>query len=81
VLGGTNYGRDADSIASMAGAVTGALGGQAGVPGEWAAAIADASGTDLVEPGRVMASVATELHEADSRRWAQRTETLERLAG
>jgi ADP-ribosylglycohydrolase len=80
VLGGTNYGRDADSIASMAGAVTGALGGQAGVPGEWVAAIAEASRTDLIEPGRVMASVATELHEADARRWAQRTETLERLA-
>jgi ADP-ribosylglycohydrolase len=79
VLGGTNYGRDADSIASMAGAVAGALGGQAGVPGEWVAAIAEASRIDLIEPGRVMASVATELHEADSRRWAQRTETLERL--
>jgi ADP-ribosylglycohydrolase len=80
VLGGTNYGRDADSIASMAGAVTGALGGQAGVPGEWVAAIAEASRIDLIAPGRVMASVATELHEADARRWAQRTETLERLA-
>jgi ADP-ribosylglycohydrolase len=80
VLGGTNYGRDADSIASMAGAVTGALGGQAAVPGEWAATIAEASRTDLEQPGRVMASVAQELHEADARRWAQRTETLERLA-
>jgi ADP-ribosylglycohydrolase len=80
VLGGTNYGRDADSIASMAGAVTGALGGQAGVPGEWVAAIAEASRTDLIEPGRVMASVAKDLHEADARRWAHRTETLQRLA-
>ncbi|MDX6241893.1 MAG: hypothetical protein QOG10_6717 [Kribbellaceae bacterium] len=80
VLGGTNYGRDADSIASMAGAVTGALGGQAGVPGEWVAAIAEASRTDLIQPGRVMASVAKDLYAADARRWAQRTETLERLA-
>jgi ADP-ribosylglycohydrolase len=80
VLGGTNYGRDADSIASMAGAVTGALSGQAGVPGEWVEAITEASRTDLIKPGRVMASVATELHAADARRWAQRTETLERLA-
>jgi hypothetical protein len=80
VLGGTNYGRDADSIASMAGAVAGALGGQAGVPGEWVTAIAEASRTDLIAPGRVMASVATELHKADARRWVQRTETLERLA-
>jgi hypothetical protein len=44
------------------------------------AAVADASRTDLMQPGRVMASVATELHETDARRWAQRTETLERLA-
>jgi hypothetical protein len=49
-------------------------------PSEWAATIAEASRTDLELPGRVMASVAQELHEADARRWAQRTETLERLA-
>ena len=60
VLGGTNYGRDADSIASMAGAITGALSGLAGVPAEWAATIAEASKTDLEQPGRVMASVATD---------------------
>ena len=80
VLGGTNYGRDADSIASMAGAITGALGGASGVPGEWASAIAAASRTDLEQPGRVMASVATELHESDARRWSRRSETLERLS-
>jgi ADP-ribosylglycohydrolase len=80
VLGGTNYGRDADSIASMAGAITGALSGLEGVPGEWASVIAEASKTDLEEPGRVMASVATELHAADARRFAHRSETLERLS-
>jgi hypothetical protein len=80
VLGGTNYGRDADSIASMAGAITGALKGLSGVPGEWAETIAAASRTDLEQPGRVMASVATELQEADAIRWARRRETLERLA-
>jgi ADP-ribosylglycohydrolase len=46
-LGGTNYGRDADSIASMAGAITGALSGLSGVPADWAADIAAASKTDL----------------------------------
>jgi ADP-ribosylglycohydrolase len=80
VLGGTNYGRDADSIASMAGAITGALSGAGGVPAEWAATIAEASKTDLEEPGRVMASVALELHAADARRFAHRSETLERLS-
>ncbi|GAA0931447.1 ADP-ribosylglycohydrolase family protein [Kribbella koreensis] len=79
VLGGTNYGRDADSIASMAGAITGALSGAAGVPAEWASTIAEASKTDLEQPGRVMASVALELHLSDARRFAHRTETLERL--
>lgn len=80
VLGGTNYGRDADSIASMAGAITGALSGADGVPGEWATVIAEASKTDLEEPGRVMASVALELHEADARRFTHRSATLERLS-
>ncbi|MFI5735163.1 ADP-ribosylglycohydrolase family protein [Kribbella sp. NPDC051587] len=80
VLGGTNYGRDADSIASMAGAITGALGGLNGVPAEWAAEVAEASRTDLVRPGILMASVARELHEADARRWARRAEVLENLS-
>jgi len=79
VLGGTNYGRDADSIASMAGAITGALSGRDGVPADWAAEIAAASKTDLIEPGRVMASVAVDLHSADARRWARRSEVLETL--
>lgn len=34
---GANLGRDADTIASMAGAIAGALGGIAGVPAEWVA--------------------------------------------
>ncbi|MFC6159402.1 ADP-ribosylglycohydrolase family protein [Kribbella jiaozuonensis] len=79
VLGGTNYGRDADSIASMAGAITGALSGRDGVPADWAADIAEASKTDLIEPGRVMASVAVDLQAADARRWARRSEVLETL--
>ena len=79
VLGGTNYGRDADSIASMAGAITGALGGLNGVPTQWAADVAAASKTDLEEPGRVMASVAVDLRAADARRWARRNEVLETL--
>ncbi|GAB2609279.1 ADP-ribosylglycohydrolase family protein [Kribbella endophytica] len=80
VLGGTNYGRDADSIASMAGAVTGALSGQAGVPEDWTSRIAEASKTDLIAPGRVMASVARDLRTADAERWARRTAALDALA-
>ncbi|HWD78827.1 MAG TPA: ADP-ribosylglycohydrolase family protein [Kribbella sp.] len=79
VLGGTNYGRDADSIASMAGAITGALQGVSGVPQDWVTDIAEASKTDLLEPGRIMAGVAQDIRAADAERWARRSEVLERL--
>ncbi|TDO55173.1 ADP-ribosylglycohydrolase [Kribbella sp. VKM Ac-2571] len=79
VLGGTNYGRDADSIASMAGAITGALSGQNGVPADWADQIAEASKTDLVQPGLVMASVAQDIRASDAERWARRTAALDAL--
>jgi ADP-ribosylglycohydrolase len=67
VLGSVNYGRDADSIATMAGALAGALGGSAAVPAEWVATCAEASRVDLAGPGRVMASVAIEVRAADAR--------------
>ena len=35
VLGCVNYGRDFDSIAAMAGAIAGALGGLSAIPVEW----------------------------------------------
>jgi ADP-ribosylglycohydrolase len=79
VLGGTNYGRDADSIASMAGAITGALSGRDGVPADWAGEIAEASRTDLVQPGLVMASVVQDIRAADAERWARRTAALDAL--
>ncbi|GAA3126837.1 ADP-ribosylglycohydrolase [Kribbella aluminosa] len=79
VLGGTNYGRDADSIASMAGAITGALQGRSGVPQDWVADIAEASKTDLLGPGRVMAAVAQDIRAADAERWARRNDVLEKL--
>ena len=39
ILYGANFGRDADTIASMAGALAGALHGASGLPGEWIAKI------------------------------------------
>ncbi|MEU6543412.1 ADP-ribosylglycohydrolase family protein [Streptomyces sp. NPDC046859] len=63
VLGAVNYGRDCDSIATMAGAVTGALGSP--VPDEWAKTVAEASRLDLWEPARVLADVAREVHARD----------------
>jgi len=84
VLGSVNYGRDADSIATMAGAIAGALGGASAVPPQWSAAVAAASRTDLVEPARVLAAVAAEVFDRDRDRFARRAgrfATLSALPG
>jgi ADP-ribosylglycohydrolase len=65
VLGGVNYGRDADSIASMGGAIAGALSGAKGVPSEWLDPVAEASRIDLVAPGVSIAEVARRVHAGD----------------
>jgi ADP-ribosylglycohydrolase len=60
VLGGTNVGRDADTIAAMAGAMAGALHGAEAVPGHWRRrintvrghCIRSTAGTDLAELAR-----------------------------
>jgi ADP-ribosylglycohydrolase len=78
VLGAVNYGRDADSTATMAGAVAGALGGASAVPAEWSTVVGEASRTDLVEPARQLAEVATEVFALDRERFSRRAE---RFAG
>jgi ADP-ribosylglycohydrolase len=45
ILGGVNIGRDADTIAAIAGAVTGAMAGEARLPVEWVRRIGPARGT------------------------------------
>jgi ADP-ribosylglycohydrolase len=65
VLGSVNYGRDADSIASMAGALAGALGGADAVPERWRKAVAEASRRNFDEVALSMAALAEELHDAD----------------
>ncbi|GAB3932617.1 hypothetical protein GCM10027614_02130 [Micromonospora vulcania] len=80
VLGSVNYGRDADSTATMAAAIAGALGGAAAVPAEWSDVVATASKTDLVEPARVLAAVAGEVFERDQARFARRAERFAGLA-
>ncbi|WP_017935151.1 ADP-ribosylglycohydrolase family protein [Nocardioides sp. Iso805N] len=74
VLGAVNYGRDADSIASMAGAICGALGGANVVPDAWADTIAEASRTPLVPAGETIAEVAAEVFALDRERARQREE-------
>ena len=79
VLGGVNYGRDADSIASMGGALAGALGGTGALRSDWVAGVGEASRYDLAEPGRAMAEVAMEIFERDTERHVRRFEAMAAL--
>lgn len=79
VLGSVNYGRDADSIATMAGGISGALGSGDGIPADWHQCVATASRIDLVEPGRTMAAVAVEIHERDRERAESHDSAFRRL--
>ena len=56
VLGAVNYGRDSDSIATMAGAIAGALGGAGAVPQDWLEQVATASRVDLTTPAATMSA-------------------------
>ncbi|MFJ7586169.1 ADP-ribosylglycohydrolase family protein [Streptomyces sp. NPDC097617] len=68
VLGAVNYGRDCDSIATMAGAIAGALGGEAVVPAAWAKQVSEASRLDLRAPAVALAAVAREVFALDRSR-------------
>ncbi|MFJ5805319.1 ADP-ribosylglycohydrolase family protein [Streptomyces sp. NBC_01426] len=68
VLGAVNYGRDCDSIATMAGAIAGALGGEAVVPAGWAKQVAEASRLDLHAPAAALTAVAREVFDRDRER-------------
>ena len=79
MLGGVNYGRDSDSIASMGGALAGALGSP--VPPELVEQIGAASRMDIEEPGRTMAEVAVEIFGRDRERSETRARAMAELAG
>lgn len=72
ILGATNYGRDSDSIATMGGAIAGALGGEASVPVEWVEAVSTGSRLDLRAGGVAMAAVAEEIFAADQKAFQAR---------
>ena len=77
VLGGVNYGRDSDSIASMGGALAGALGNP--VRRDWVEDVSAASKIDVEEAGRTMAGLAVEIFERDSQRHQERARALAAL--
>ncbi|MFF4228359.1 ADP-ribosylglycohydrolase family protein [Streptomyces sp. NPDC001820] len=68
VLGSVNYGRDCDSIATMAGAIAGALHGEAAVPSDWAKSVAEASRLDLHAPATALTAVSREIFDRDTTR-------------
>lgn len=68
VLGAVNYGRDCDSTATMAGAIAGALGGEAVIPAAWSKQVAEASRLDLHAPAGTLATVAREVFALDRSR-------------
>ncbi|TGO06665.1 ADP-ribosylglycohydrolase family protein [Serinibacter arcticus] len=61
VLGAVNYGRDADSIATMAGAICGGLNGLDSVPADWRRDVATASRIDLDAVADVMTAVVRDV--------------------
>ncbi len=81
ILGGVNYGRDADSIAGMGGAIAGALQGRSGVPAELVSAVGTASRIDLEEPGQRLAVTTRTIRAADKQRRLAGLATFELLVG
>lgn len=79
VLGSVNYGRDCDSIATMAGALAGALGSP--VPEEWSKTVAEASRLDLWEPARTLSEVTAEIFKRDVRRRRTHEQLFTALGG
>lgn len=66
VLGSVNYGRDCDSIATMSGALAGALGAE--IPPDWAKTVAESSRLDLQAPATTLTEVTREIFARDTAR-------------
>jgi len=81
VLGSVNYGRDCDSIATMGGAIAGALHGEGAVPQEWSEAVSRASRLDLRSPAASLARVAREVHALDLDRRRAHEAAFSTIAG
>lgn len=77
VLDAVNYGRDSDSIATMAGAICGGLGGRAAVPAEWLTEVTRASKLDLDAVTRSMTETVRVVAAEDARRARERVGLLE----
>ncbi|WP_323101320.1 ADP-ribosylglycohydrolase family protein [Intrasporangium sp. YIM S08009] len=81
VLGAVNYGRDSDSIATMAGAVCGGLGGADVVPSEWLTTIETNSRMDVTASADQLAGIAYRVLEGDRARHLARAAQIDTLLG
>ncbi|WP_405781579.1 ADP-ribosylglycohydrolase family protein [Streptomyces sp. NBC_00859] len=81
VLGSVNYGRDCDSIATMSGAIVGALQGESAVPADWAREVATASRLDLHTPAAALAGVTREVFARDLERRREHEALFGAIAG
>lgn len=81
VLGAVNYGRDADSIATMAGSIAAALGGLDVIPPQWVATIEANSKVDLTAAGQKMAKAAGAILAQDGARAQARLTALAKITG
>ena len=79
IFGGTNYGRDCDSIAGMAGSIAGAMHGFEAVPTEWVEAIDRENHIDMRPMARDLAALITKLAAEDAAAIQERRTNLDRL--
>jgi len=66
VLSAINYGRDSDSIATMLGAISGAMHGRSAIPHDWVETVERESKRDFQALGRTMTAIAREIAEVRS---------------
>lgn len=76
VLGAANYGRDSDSVASMAGVIAGAMAGQAALPERWVATVERENRLELGPLSRQMTELVAELYCAERQRTESRHDAL-----
>lgn len=65
VLAAINYGRDSDSIATMLGAISGAMNGRESIPSDWVTTVERESKRDFAALGMRMANLARAIAEKD----------------
>jgi len=79
VLAAVNYGRDSDSIATMFGAISGAMHGREAIPRDWVEVIERESKRDFQKSGTKMAEIAKEIFDRDAERNARIKQSRETL--